>query len=176
MRTFDLWPLDLVESTIHGLHSLRQQEWQKVHKIVDFWWFIPQWETKIGNFFAKLMESSCSVSFLMKWGCWGHWGHWGHWGCWGHWGRWGSWCQGNHSICLVQAFILRKKAKTSQKCWKMKLKVSLHYVHSNSLLHTCFAPIQDWGCGGQGCYFQPNPSVISQMSISHERTDTVFMT
>ena len=29
---------------------------------------------------------------------------------------------------------------------------------------------------GQGCYFQPNPSVISQMSASHECTDTVFMT
>jgi hypothetical protein len=29
---------------------------------------------------------------------------------------------------------------------------------------------------GQGCYFQPNQSVISQMSVSHECTDTVFMT
>ena len=29
------------------------------------------------------------------------------------------------------------------------------------------------GCGGQGCYFQPNPRVISQMSASHECTDTV---
>ena len=32
------------------------------------------------------------------------------------------------------------------------------------------------GCGGHGCYFQPNPSVISQISASHECTDTVFMT
>jgi hypothetical protein len=39
-----------------------------------------------------------------------------------------------------------------------------------------FALIQDWGCGGQGCYFQTNPRVISQISASHECTDTVFMT
>ena len=38
------------------------------------------------------------------------------------------------------------------------------------------AIIQDWGCGGQGCYFQPNPRVISQISASHECTDPVFMT
>ena len=68
----------------------------KIHKIVDFWWFIPHWETRIGHFVAnKIMLSK----FLMIWGCWGHWGHWGHWGCWGHWGLWGSWCQGNNSIC-----------------------------------------------------------------------------
>ena len=28
MRKFDLWPLDLVESNIHGLHSLQQKEFQ----------------------------------------------------------------------------------------------------------------------------------------------------
>ena len=33
-----------------------------------------------------------------------------------------------------------------------------------------------WCRGGHGCYFQPNPRVISQMSASHECTDTVFMT
>ena len=38
------------------------------------------------------------------------------------------------------------------------------------------AIIQDWGCGGQGCYFQPNPRVISQISASHKCTDPVFMT
>ena len=29
MRKFDLWPLDLVESNIHGLHSLQQKECPK---------------------------------------------------------------------------------------------------------------------------------------------------
>ena len=76
MWTFDLWPLDLVERNIHGLHSLQQQEWQKKHKIVDFCWFIPLWETRIGHFFARLMATSWSVSVLMIWGCWGHWDHW----------------------------------------------------------------------------------------------------
>ena len=32
------------------------------------------------------------------------------------------------------------------------------------------------GCGGQGCYFQPNPRVISQISASHKCTDLVYMT
>ena len=32
------------------------------------------------------------------------------------------------------------------------------------------------GCGGHGCYFQPNPRVTSQMPTSHKCTDTVFMT
>jgi hypothetical protein len=31
------------------------------------------------------------------------------------------------------------------------------------------------GCGGHGCYFQPNSSVISQNSASHECTDTICM-
>ena len=48
---------------------------------MDFWWSIPHWETRIGHFVAKLLATSSSVSFLMKWGCWGHWGRWGHWGC-----------------------------------------------------------------------------------------------
>ena len=38
------------------------------------------------------------------------------------------------------------------------------------------AIIRNWGCGGQGCYFQPNPRVISQISASHKCTDSVFMT
>jgi hypothetical protein len=81
------------------------------------------------------MEASSSVSVLMKWGCRGHWGHWG---CWGHWGRWGSWCQRNHSICKVQAVILRKKAETSQKRWKKKLKISLHSFLYIFFLHLYF--------------------------------------
>ena len=38
------------------------------------------------------------------------------------------------------------------------------------------AIIQDWGCGVQGCYFQPNPRVISQIFASPECTDSVCMT
>ena len=36
MRKFDLWPLDLVESNIHGLHSLQQKECQKSIKLWIF--------------------------------------------------------------------------------------------------------------------------------------------
>jgi hypothetical protein len=69
---------------------------------------------------ARLMAASCSVSFLMKWGCWSHWGHRGHWGCWGHWGRLGSWCQKNHWICRVQVFTLRKKGINKPKTLEKK--------------------------------------------------------
>ena len=103
MRTFDLWHLSLVENNIPVLHSLSPERVPKIHKIVDFWQFIPHWEPKIGHFVARLMATSSSVSFLMKWGCWGCWGHWGCWGCWVHWGCWGSWCQGNHPVIKVQA-------------------------------------------------------------------------
>ena len=72
----------------------------KIHKIVDFWWYIPHWDTRIGHFVARLMTTLCSVSVLMRWGCWGHWGHWG---CWGRWGYWGSWWHGNHPVIKVQA-------------------------------------------------------------------------
>ena len=78
-----------------------QPSTEKMPKIhLDFWWFIPHWETRIGHFVAnKIMLSK----FLMIWGCWGHWGHWGHWGCWGHLGCWGSWWLGNHPVIKVQA-------------------------------------------------------------------------
>ena len=38
------------------------------------------------------------------------------------------------------------------------------------------AIIQNWGCGGQGSYFQPKTSVISQISAPHECANIVFMT
>ena len=40
------------------------------------------------------------------------------------------------------------------------------------ILHT----VSVGGCWGHGCYFQPNPRVISQISTTHECTDFVFMT
>ena len=156
------------------------------------------------------METSSSVSFLMKWGCRGHWGHWGCWGFWGHWGCWGSWYQGYHSVCKVHAVFLFLEAKEAVEVIEasdviMSVEVieatevfrTTHSLKINSVkaritLLWCFekkyfwtewwnikwnsAIIQDRGCGGQGCYFQPNPRVISQMSASHECTDTVFMT
>ena len=72
----------------------------KIHKRVDFWWSISHWEIRIGHFVARLIATSCSVRFLMIWGCWGHWGQWG---CWGHWGWWCSWLQENHPVIKVQA-------------------------------------------------------------------------
>ena len=49
-------------------------------------------------------------------------------------------------------------------------------INKNPLFYGFLALFEVWGCGGQGCYFQPNPSAISQNSASHECTDTVFMT
>ena len=54
--------------------------------------------------------------------------------------------------------------------------LNVEWIVKNPLFYGFLALFQDWGCGGQGCYFQPNPSVISQMSASHECTDTVFIT
>ena len=69
-----------------------------------------------------------------------------------------------------------QKGINEPKTLKKKLKTSLHQVHSNSFLQKKFHTLSLGGCGGQGCYFQPNPRVISQMSASHKCADTVFMT
>ena len=39
-----------------------------------------------------------------------------------------------------------------------------------------FGTLSVGGCGGHGCYFQPNLRVISQISASQKCTDSVFMT
>ena len=52
--TFHLWPLNLVKSNIPVLHSLSSKGWPKLNKIVDFWWSIPHWETRIGHFGARV--------------------------------------------------------------------------------------------------------------------------
>ena len=48
--------------------------------------------------------------------------------------------------------------------------------HQKSTISWIFGTLSVGGCGGHGCYFQPNPRVISQISASHECTDLVFMT
>ena len=48
--------------------------------------------------------------------------------------------------------------------------------HQKSTILWIFDTLSVWGCGGHGCYFQPNPRVISQNSASHKCTDSVFMT
>ena len=48
--------------------------------------------------------------------------------------------------------------------------------HQKSHILWIFGTLSVGGCGGHGCYFQPNPRVISQNSASHECTDTGFMT
>ena len=54
--------------------------------------------------------------------------------------------------------------------------LNVEWIIKNPLFYGFLALFEVWGCGGQGCYFQPNPSAISQNSASHECTDTVFMT
>ena len=39
-----------------------------------------------------------------------------------------------------------------------------------------FGTLSVGGCGGHGCYFQPNPCVIKQISASNKCTDIIFMT
>ena len=48
--------------------------------------------------------------------------------------------------------------------------------HQKPAILWIFGTLSTGGCGGHGCYFQPNPRVISQMSTSHKCADTVFMT
>ena len=54
--------------------------------------------------------------------------------------------------------------------------LNVEWIVKHPLFYGFLALFQDWGCGGQGYYFQPNPSVISQISASKECTDTIFMT
>jgi hypothetical protein len=48
--------------------------------------------------------------------------------------------------------------------------------HQKSTILLIFGTLPVGGCGGHGCYFQPNLRVISQISASQECTDSVFMT
>ena len=48
--------------------------------------------------------------------------------------------------------------------------------HQKSTILWIFDIFSVGGCGGHGCYFQPNPKVISQNSASHKCTDSVFWT
>ena len=38
-----------------------------------------------------------------------------------------------------------------------------------------FIDLSVGGCGGHLFYFEPNPRVVSQMSIANEHTDTFFI-
>ena len=48
--------------------------------------------------------------------------------------------------------------------------------HQKLTILWIFGTLSVRGCGGHGCYFQPNPRVISQNSASHECTDTFTIT
>ena len=56
--------------------------------------------------------------------------------------------------------------------WSLNVK----WIIKNPLFYGFFATVAVGGCGGHGWYFQPNPSIISQMSASHKCTDPIFMT
>ena len=45
-----------------------------------------------------------------------------------------------------------------------------------SVASMIFGTLPVGGCGGHGCYFQPNLRVISQISASHKCTDSGFLT
>ena len=141
------------------------------------------WETWIGYFIARLMATSYSLRVLMIWGCLGHWGHWGHWGC------WGSWWHGNHPVIKAHAaFDFLRPKRLLRSLRPLKFSKALNLI-ARITVFLCLkkknisaewwnykwnsAIIQVWGCGGQGCYFQPNPN---EMSESHKCTNFVFMT
>ena len=64
----------------------------------------------------------------------------------------------------------------SQKHWKKNWKhLYIRYIQT-LFCKKKFHTLSLGGCGGQGCYFQPNQRVISQISTSQECTDSVFMT
>jgi hypothetical protein len=48
--------------------------------------------------------------------------------------------------------------------------------HQKPTILWIFGTLSVGGCGGHGCYFQPNSMVISQISAPHKYTDIVFMT
>ena len=47
--------------------------------------------------------------------------------------------------------------------------------HQKSHILLIFGTLIVGGCGGHGCYFKPNPRLISQMSLANEYTDIFFM-
>ena len=66
---------------------------------------------------------------------------------------------------------------------KLMAKITLFWCFEKKIFWTEWwnfrwnsAIIQDWGRGGQGCYFQPNPRAIGQISACHEHIDLVLMT
>ena len=66
--TYDSWIW--LKVTCMASKACNRKSAKKIHKIVDFWWFIPH--SRIDYFVAKLLSTSSSVSFLMKLGYWGH--------------------------------------------------------------------------------------------------------
>ena len=102
------------------------------------------------------------LTFWDQRGCWGHLAQWIYHVFWGHGGHWGfQVLEINKLMARITLFWCFEKKYLWTEWWNFKW---------NSAI------IQDWGCGGQRYYFQPNPRVISQISASHECTDPVFMT
>ena len=79
-----------------------------------------------------------------------------------------------YAKCKLSFSVKRhKQAKNvGKKIWKYLYTM---YIQTLFCIYF-FALIQDWGRGGQGYYFQPNPRIISQNSASHECADPVFVT
>ena len=48
-------------------------------------------------------------------------------------------------------------------------------IHQKSNILLIFDTLYVRGCGGHRCYFQPNPRIISQMSLANEYTENFFM-
>ena len=119
----------------------------------------------------RILMPGKSLSVLSESSFWFFWGQRGCWGCWGQscyhvfWGHTGHWGFQDHLtnklMARIPLFWCFEKKYFWTEWWNFKI---------NSAI------IQDWCCGGQGCYFQPNPGVISQMSAPQEYTDTLIIT
>ena len=183
MRTFDLWHLDLVENNIPVLHSLRPEWVQKnicksskknfgkkslivtnVKLLSKFFFnifgfFMPYWwQWQLAIYMLSVFPTIRNLSSLNDLYSLNDL----------------SGLNGLNSLISSKnllSMMLTLIWQQNNLSWSL----NVEWIIKNPLFYGFLALFQDWGCGGQGCYFQPNPSVISQMSASNEFTDTVFM-
>ena len=77
---------------------------------------------------------------------------------------------------IIQGRTLIKEIRYALLSYDLSWSLKMEWINKNPLFYGFFATLAVGGCGGHGCYFQPNPRVRSQMFPSRECTDFVFIT
>ena len=85
--------------------------------------------------------------------------------------QWPQWPQQPH---FIKKIIKHDVAINLATKWPVLLSLC-GMDHQKSTILLIFGALAVGGCGGHGCYFQPNPRVISQNSASYKCTNTIFM-